>query len=90
MSLAGFGNLWNEDKIHSDNLSVSLAGSGDITLDLETTLVKEAIAGSGDFHGFNLQSNSTKVSIAGSDDAQVVSNETLKANVAGSGNISSK
>jgi putative autotransporter adhesin-like protein len=106
VSLAGSGDLWNEDKITATDLDVSLAGSGDIVLNIETTSVEGSIAGSGDltlkgntnnlvakiagsgdFHGFGLQANNTVVSVAGSGDAQVVSNETLKARVAGSGDI---
>jgi hypothetical protein len=109
VSLAGSGDLWNEDKISSNNLNVSLAGSGDVTLNVEASSVKGSIAGSGDltlkgstndleakvagsgdFHGFELQANNTEVSIAGSGDAKVVSNKSLKARVAGSGDIQYK
>ena len=48
------------------------------------------IAGSGDFHGFELLANNTDVSIAGSGDAEVVSYESIKARVAGSGDIKYK
>lgn len=106
VSLAGSGDLWNEDKITATDFDVSLAGSGDIVLAIETTSVEGSIAGSGDltlkgstnnlvakvagsgdFHGFGLQANNTVVSVAGSGDAQVVSNVSLKARVAGSGDI---
>ncbi|MBT8286921.1 MAG: DUF2807 domain-containing protein [Bacteroidia bacterium] len=106
VSLAGSGDLWNEDMIQSEELDVSLAGSGDIILNVETNSVKGSIAGSGDltlkgntndleasvagsgdFHGFDLQSNNTVVSVAGSGDAKVVSKVSLKARVAGSGDI---
>ncbi len=106
VSLAGSGDLWNEDKITATDFDVSLAGSGDIVLVIETTSVEGSIAGSGDltlkgstnnlvakvagsgdFHGFGLQANNTVVSVAGSGDAQVVSNVSLKARVAGSGDI---
>ncbi len=106
VSLAGSGDLYNEDTINANNLSVSLAGSGDIVLDIRTGKVKgsiagsgdltlkgetedldASIAGSGDFHGFELESKNTEVSIAGSGDAKVVSRVSLKARVAGSGDI---
>ena len=109
VSLAGSGDLWNEDKITASNLDVSLAGSGDIVLNIEATSVEGSVAGSGDltlkgktndleakvagsgdFHGFGLDANNTVVSVAGSGDAEVVSNKTLKARVAGSGDISYK
>lgn len=106
VSLAGSGDLWNEDEINASNFEASLSGSGDVILDVNATTIKGSIAGSGDltlkgnttnleahvagsgdFHGFELQSNNTEVSVAGSGDAKVVSNKTLKARVAGSGDI---
>ena len=109
VSLAGSGDLWNTDRITASNLDVSLAGSGDVVLDIKTDSVEGSIAGSGDltlkgdtdnldarvsgsgdFHGFGLQSNHTVVSVAGSGDASVVSNESLKARVSGSGDIEYK
>ncbi|TVZ59859.1 putative autotransporter adhesin-like protein [Flavobacteriaceae bacterium MAR_2010_105] len=109
VGLAGDGKLTNKDKIVANDFKVSLAGSGDIVLDIEVTSVKASIAGSGDltlkgrandldanvagsgdFHGFNLQANNTDVSVAGSGDAEVVSNVSLKARVAGSGDVKYK
>lgn len=109
VSLAGSGDLTNTDTIKATDLKISLAGSGDIVLTVETNNVKGSlagsgdltlkgntnnleanIAGSGDFHGFNLQANHTEVSVAGSGDAKVVSNESLKARIAGSGDIEYK
>ena len=109
VSLAGSGDLWNKDKITATNLNVSLAGSGDIVLNVEASSVDGSIAGSGDltlkgstndleakvagsgdFHGFELQANNTDVSVAGSGDAEVVCNKSLKARVAGSGDIEYK
>ncbi len=106
VSLAGSGDLWNEDPINSSNLDVSLAGSGDIVLNINTSYTKGAVAGSGDlklkgstnnlvvkvagsgdFHGFDLNSNNTEVSVAGSGGAEVVSNESITAKVAGSGDV---
>jgi len=109
VALSGSGDLWNEDKISTNNLEVALAGSGDIILDIETSDVEGKIAGSGDitlkgstnnlvakvsgsgdFHGFDLQANNTDVAVAGSGDAKVVSNKSLKARVSGSGDIAYK
>ena len=109
VALAGSGDLWNEDKITTNNLEVALAGSGDVVIDVEATSVEGKIAGSGDltikgktnnlvanvagsgdFHGFDLEANHTEVSVAGSGDAKVVSNQSLKARVAGSGDIEYK
>ncbi|MDG5491432.1 head GIN domain-containing protein [Psychroserpens sp. SPM9] len=48
VSLAGSGDLWNTDRITTTNLEVSLAGSGDIVLEVQTQKVSGKIAGSGD------------------------------------------
>ena len=106
ISLAGSGDLWNDDLIACDNLDISLAGSGDVILNVNTTYVKGSlagsgdltlkgntnglkaeVAGSGDFHGLELKSKNTEVSVAGSGDAEVVSTESIKARVSGSGDI---
>ena len=109
VSLAGSGDLWNEDKITASDFNVSLAGSGDMILNIEATSVQGSLAGSGDItlkgntnnlslrlagsgdiHAFGLQSNHTEASIAGSGDIKVVSNQSLKARVSGSGDIEYK
>lgn len=106
VSLSGSGDLWNEDNIKATDMNVSLAGSGDLKLNLENSSTKASIAGSGDmtlngstqtleasvsgsgnFHGFNFVADTTDVSVAGSGDADVMCNESLKARVAGSGDI---
>ncbi len=61
-----------------------------MTLKGKTNNLDVRVAGSGDIHGFGLQANHTTVSIAGSGDASVVSNESLKARVSGSGDIEYK
>jgi hypothetical protein len=48
ISLAGSGDLYNKDVINEEDLNISLAGSGDIVLDVKTSNVKAKIAGSGD------------------------------------------
>jgi len=106
VSLAGSGDLWNEDKINATNFDVSLAGSGDVTLDISANFISSSlsgsgdlnlkgntenlevnVSGSGDFDGSKLESNHTDVSLAGSGDAVVVSHKSIKARVAGSGDI---
>ena len=48
ISLAGSGDLYNKDVINEEDLNVSLAGSGDIVLNIKTSKVKAKITGSGD------------------------------------------
>jgi Putative auto-transporter adhesin, head GIN domain len=86
VSLSGSGDLWNEDVITSDNLEVSLAGSGDVVLNVNAAKVKGALSGSGDL---TLKGNTNNLiaSLAGSGDihaADLKSNHTEVA-VAGSG-----
>ncbi len=88
VSLAGSGDITLT--VEANFVKGNVAGSGDLTLKGNTNNLEAKVAGSGDFHGFNLQANNTEVSIAGSGDAKVVSNESLKARIAGSGNIEYK
>jgi len=85
VSLAGSGDL--KLKIEASSTKASVAGSGDLTLMGSTNNLDANVSGSGDFHGFDLLANTTDVSVAGSGDADVVSNKSLKARVAGSGDI---
>lgn len=85
IALAGSGDVILD--IRASNTEGKVAGSGDLTLKGSTNKLEAKVAGSGDFHGFDLQSNHTEVAVAGSGDAKVVSNESLVARVAGSGDI---
>ena len=48
VSLAGSGDLWNDNVLASDNLDISLTGSGDIILKIKASKTKASITGSGD------------------------------------------
>lgn len=48
IALAGAGDLTNADPIRTSDLTISLAGSGDVLLTVETNHVKGNLAGSGD------------------------------------------
>lgn len=85
VALSGSGDIVLD--IRASNTEGKIAGSGDLTLKGSTNKLEAKVAGSGDFHGFDLESNHTVVAVAGSGDAEVVSNESLKARVAGSGDI---
>lgn len=85
VALAGSGDV--ELNVKASSIEGAIAGSGDLTIKGSTNNLEAKVAGSGDFHGFDLQSNTTEVSITGSGDAEVVSNQFLKARVAGSGDI---
>ena len=67
VSLAGSGDLTNTDTIKATDLKVSLAGSGDIVLNIETNNVKGSLAGSGDLT-LKGNTNNLEANIAGSGD----------------------
>lgn len=86
VSLAGSGDLWNEDLITSTDFKVALTGSGDIKLAVETKNTTAKVAGSGDL---TLKGNTTnlEVDVAGSGDFHGLDLQSNKTNVsvAGSG-----
>ena len=67
VSLAGSGDLWNEDVITTTNLEVALAGSGDVVLNIQASNTEGKVAGSGDL---TLKGNTNKLvaKVAGSGD----------------------
>ncbi len=86
VSLAGSGDLWNEDKITATKFNVSLAGSGDIILNIEATSTEASVAGSGDLT-LKGKTNSLNAQVAGSGNIHgfdLQSNDT-DVSVAGSG-----
>lgn len=64
-SLAGSGNLWNEDKINAEDFKVSLSGSGDAKLDITATSIDASVAGSGELE-LKGTTNKLEVNVAGS------------------------
>lgn len=67
VSLAGSGDLWNEDVITTNDMKVALAGSGDLILKIEASHTKASIAGSGDLT-LKGSTNSLDANVAGSGD----------------------
>tara|TARA_R110002072_G_scaffold258339_2_gene417026 strand:+ start:10028 stop:10765 length:738 start_codon:yes stop_codon:yes gene_type:complete len=86
IALAGSGEIKNNFNLKSDALSVKLAGSGDIKLNLEVTDLESKVAGSGDIILNGLASN-LNGSIAGSGavDAYRLNAGNVSISVAGSG-----
>ena len=76
--------------IQAQNAIGKISGSGDLTIKGSTENLKASVTGSGDFHGFDLKSINTNVSVTGSGDADVLCNGKLTARVTGSGDISYK
>jgi hypothetical protein len=88
VSLAGSGDLWNEDKITATDFDTSLAGSGDVILNVEASSVKGSLAGSGDL---TLKGNTDNLTLklAGSGDIHAfgLQSNNTDATIAGSGDI---
>lgn len=67
IALAGSGDLTNNDPIRTSDLNISLAGSGDMVLTVETNSVKGNLAGSGDLT-LKGKTNNLDANLAGSGD----------------------
>lgn len=106
ISLGGSGNVSNDGILKSNELSVSLAGSGNIKLQIDakelnaniggsgniefsgkTTEFNGSIAGSGNISAYELISETTNATIAGSGSIKTTTTSKIKAKVVGSGNI---
>lgn len=67
VSLSGSGDLWNTQVISATNFEASLAGSGDVTLDIKATSIKSDLSGSGDLT-LKGQTDSLEATVSGSGD----------------------
>lgn len=88
VSLAGSGDVWNKDLITSNDFKVSLAGSGDLNLNVKAENLDSSISGSGDIK-ITGTANYLKTSVTGSGDFHgfdLDANNT-EAYVTGSGDI---
>lgn len=86
LSLAGSGDA-RLASLSTDALEVRVAGSGNVHAAGQATEVKLSISGSGDVDLAALVADDVSISIAGSGDAKVTANKSLKASVAGSGDV---
>ena len=73
--------------IHSDDLKLEIAGSGDMSAEGTADRQEISIAGSGRYVGGGLKSRDTKINIAGSGDAVLAVSDNLDVTIAGSGSI---
>jgi hypothetical protein len=73
--------------IHSEDLKLAIAGSGDMSAEGTADRQEITIAGSGKYVGGGLKSKDTKINIAGSGDAVLAASDNLDVTIAGSGSI---
>jgi len=89
VALVGSGDIDSKDTISSDNLDVSITGSGDIILDVRASSLDVDIVGSGDI---NLKGSTSDLdlTISGSGDFEggSLSSENTKVTISGSGDAS--
>ena len=88
VEVAGSGNVRGEGKFTgSDHLKISIAGTGDITLEVNTPEIDSHIAGTGNIT-LSGETKDSKIEIAGMGDydAEKLLSESVEIHVAGSGN----
>ena len=87
LSLAGSGDIQSKDVIKNDNLALKLAGSGNLTLPVDTNNLELHVSGSGNIHLKGTATKlTTKLSGSGDIDASSLKSKIVEANVSGSGN----
>lgn len=88
VSLSGSGDVWNDGTIKATDFSASVAGSGDVILNVNSTNTNASVSGSGDLT-LNGKTTNLKASVAGSGDFHGFKFDSINVNasVAGSGDI---
>ena len=90
IAVAGSGDVELANGLKTDELKISVAGSGDIEgNNISCTDLNISVAGSGDINSSNITCNNLKVSVAGSGDMKLdnVTAASTIASVAGSGTV---
>lgn len=91
LSVAGSGSITGEtDFKNVDDLEVSIAGSGEVTLNGSGEDLEVSIAGSGDVDLAGFKVDDCEVSIAGSGDCEINVSGSLQVSIAGSGDVKYK
>ena len=73
--------------LHTNELTVAVSGSGDITVSGEADAQKIAVSGSADYKGESFKTKDTSISISGSGKAVVAASNLLDVQVSGSGDV---
>ena len=87
LKILGSGNIYVEDVFQTDRISLTIQGSGNISIGLDTELLESTIKGSGDLHldGFS-EKHMVEVMGSGNIYASNLENDICKISVMGSGN----
>ena len=88
ISLTGSGDIWTQDQLSEERLSVSVTGSGDMVLDIQTNYLKGHVTGSGDIKIKGSTDNfECNVTGSGDFDAFDLRAKNVEARVSGSGDV---
>ncbi len=90
LALAGSGDIVGKSVLKSDDLDVAIAGSGDITIEVETSRLSAAVSGSGDIQ-LKGKTGEFDAAVAGSGDIEAYDLicEEADLKISGSGSIKS-
>jgi hypothetical protein len=83
--LSGGGRI--DGKFEAGEMTVGIAGGGDLYLGGTTGRLDVHVSGGGDFHGYDLAADSCQARVSGGGDVFVTVNKTLDATVHGGGDI---
>ena len=84
--IIGSGDMTISD-VTKDKVVLTISGSGDITATGSVEVLEAVVSGSGDLSLQNLQADHVNVTINGSGDAEVWANQSISAQINGSGDI---
>ncbi len=85
-SISGSGDITLD--VDANEVKATMSGSGDINLSGKTGDLEVRVSGSGDIKAYDLEADYVSAEVSGSADVKVTVNQTLKARVSGSGDIS--
>ena len=87
ITLAGSGNIRNDNDFKVDDLEVNTVGSGNVWLSGEADNLDVTVTGSGNMHLFDLLAINSVVRIIGSGNVEVSSRDQLVVTITGSGTV---
>ena len=87
LDIFGTGTFNTPLPITSNNLSLSIGGAGDITINGTANSLNVSVIGAGNIRTFELATAQAEVSIAGSGNVEVNVSDELNVQIDGSGNV---